>query len=150
MKRGWIVLGCAGLLAALVPALAQQRTEWLRKRRANFMVQHIVHDLNLSDGQRMQIKTILRNEQPKIQALLKQSQVANEELRSRQQFDEAFVRSVAQRQSATVVESIVEREKIRSEIMAVLSPDQQRKFNTIAGEFRTAVGTRLATLGDEL
>jgi len=152
MKKGWIIAAFTALLAlsVLVPAVAQQRGGWLQKRRTNFFVQHIVNDLDLSNGQRAQIKTILQTEQPKVQALLKMSQQANQQLRSKGSFDEDFVRSIAQQQAGNMTEAIVEREKIRAQIMAVLAPNQQQKFNELASEFRTAIEDRIATLGDEL
>lgn len=152
MKKGWIIIALAGALAlsAFVPAIAQRPGGWLQKRHAGFMVQHIAHDLNLSASQRAQIKAILQNEQPRIQELLKKSQQANEQLRSKASFDGTFVRSIAQQQGSNAADAIVEREWIRAQIMAVLSPDQQQKLDRLTSEFRAAIGSRLATLGDEL
>jgi len=60
------------------------------------------------------------------------------------------VRGVAQQESGTLADAIVEREKIRSEIFAVLTPDQQQKVEQMGTEVRAAVDDRIAHLGDAL
>jgi len=60
------------------------------------------------------------------------------------------VRSVAQEQAANITDAIVEKEKIRSEIFAVLTPRQQQRLNQISDDWRDAMRDRLETLGDGL
>ena len=57
---------------------------------------------------------------------------------------------MAQQESTTLADAIVEREKIRSEIFAVLTADQQQKLNQISSEVRATVEDRIAHLGDGL
>lgn len=146
-----IFVGVAALLAVVIAGAAAQATgTWTQGRRSHFLVRHFIHDLNLTDDQRAQIKTILQDERPAIEAIAEKIEAGNRQLRSKPAFDEAFVRSVAQQQAANITDAIVEREKIRSEIFAVLNPDQQKKLDEISQDWRAAVRDRLATLGDEL
>lgn len=152
MKNIWKMAALAAgvSLLAMLPAAAQQGTEWMAKKRGNFLAQRIVRELDLSGTQRAQIKTILRNEQTAIQRLLTSSQQANARLRSHGAYDEAFVRGVAEQQAAAVTEAIVEREKVRAEIMDVLTPPQQQTFNRMTGQLREAFAERISSLGSQL
>ncbi|MBZ5665138.1 MAG: Spy/CpxP family protein refolding chaperone [Acidobacteriia bacterium] len=152
MKNSLVIAALAGALAlaALAPAIAQQRSGWLQKRRAGLFVQHIVNDLNLTTDQRAQIKAILQRERPAIVAIMQKSEEQNAQLRARGSLDEAFVRSIAQQEAGTMAEGIVEREQVRAQILAMLTPEQQRKFNQLAAELRSAVQDRIANLGDQL
>jgi Spy/CpxP family protein refolding chaperone len=152
MKKSLLMAALVGALgiSVLVPAVAQQRGRWLQRRGGSLFVQHIVNDLNLTTDQRAQIKTILQRERPAILAILQKSGKANAQLRAQGSFDETYVRSIAQQEAENMAEGIVEREKIRAEVLDVLTPEQQRKFNQLAGEFRSAVQDRIADLGDQL
>lgn len=152
MKKSLVIAALVGALAisVLLPAVAQQRSGWLQKRRGNLFVQHIVNDLNLTTDQRAQIKTILQRERPAIVAILQKSEKANAQLRAQGSFNETYVRSIAQQEAGNMAEGIVEREKIRAEVLGVLTPEQQRKFDQLAGEFRSAVQDRITNLGDQL
>jgi len=144
------VLAGALMLAALVPAIAQQRNAWMQNRHGGFLVQHIINDLQLTPDQRSQIKAILQQERPAIVAIMQKSEQAHAQLRAQKSFDEAFVRSVAQQQAGTMSDALVEREKIRAEILAVLNPQQQQTFERLTTELRSAMTERLANLGDAL
>ena len=151
MKKIAIVIMVAGLsLAVLGKAAGRQTSNWQRTTRARFVAQHIMNDLNLTDGQKASIKAILEKEKPTIQLLAAQMLQANEQLRSKTTFDEAFVRSVAQQRNATLTEALVEKEKVRAQIFAVLTPAQQQKANQIADEVRAMIQDRIVTLGDQL
>jgi len=143
------VIGGLGL-ATVASKAAHASTRWMQQQRTHFLAQHIANDLNLSDEQRTQIKTILQTERPAIQTLVHKFEAQNDQLHAKGSFDEAYVRSVAQQQSASYADALVEREKVRSEIMAVLNPDQQQKLKQLTTEFRTALENRLTTLGDGL
>ncbi|HVZ16599.1 MAG TPA: Spy/CpxP family protein refolding chaperone [Terriglobales bacterium] len=113
---------------------------------------HLMNDLNLSDTQRSQIKQILLDERPTIQKLATSLRQQNQQMHSGDpaQFDEAAVRAAAQNESATITEAIVERERIRSRVFAVLTPDQRAKANQIIGEFQSHFADHLSHLGDNL
>ena len=150
MRKALMALVAVGVLAATVAGAQVARTAGVFEGRRGFLARHIADDLNLTDDQRAQIKTILVNERPTIQNLLQKIQQQNELMHSKTAYDEAFVRSAAQQQAANLADAIVEREKIRSEILAVLNPDQQQKLNQISSEVRSAIADRINHLGDGL
>ncbi|MGA9938246.1 MAG: Spy/CpxP family protein refolding chaperone [Candidatus Acidiferrales bacterium] len=151
MKKTLMAFAAVGTLAVvIVGAHAVHAAGPLEGMRSRFLVKHIEDDLNLTDDQKAQIKTILTDERPTIQSLRQQIEQDNQQLHSKTTYDDAFVRSMAQQESATVADAIVEREKIRSEIFAVLTPDQQQKLTQIGSEVRAAVDDRIAHLGDGL
>jgi periplasmic protein CpxP/Spy len=151
MTKSLVVLVAAGALTlGAVGAGVVHAAGPLGHMRAGFLARHIMDDLNLTTDQKAQIKTILVNERPTIQQLRQQIEADNEQLHSKSTFDESFVRGVAQQESGTLADAIVEREKIRSEIFAVLTPDQQQKVEQLGTEVRAAVDDRIAHLGDAL
>ncbi|HEX4003214.1 MAG TPA: Spy/CpxP family protein refolding chaperone [Candidatus Acidoferrales bacterium] len=151
MKKTLTIFAAVGTLAVvIIGAHAVHAAGPLEGMHSRFLVKHIEDDLNLTGDQKAQIKTILVNERPAIQQLRQQIEQDNGQLHSKTTYDEAFVRSMAQQESATVADAIVEREKIRSEIFAVLTPDQQQKLEQLGSEVRAAVDDRIAHLGDGL
>jgi Spy/CpxP family protein refolding chaperone len=78
------------------------------------------------------------------------AQQQESQLRSRDSFDESFVRSVAQQNAANMADALVEKERVRAEIFAVLTPEQRQKFDRIASELRVEIAARVANLGSQL
>jgi len=153
MKKGLIALLAVAALGTAVAAAAVRGPAchaWMQQQRSGFMARRLARDLDLTDAQRESIRTILQNERPAIQSLALRFEQQNERLRTKSTFDEAFVRSVAQQQSANFTDAIVEKEKIRGEIFQLLTPAQQQKANAMASDFHAAMADRLATLGDSL
>lgn len=84
--------------------------------------------LDLTDAQKEKISAILKAEQEKHAALHKQAGEAREQLRKASQavpFDEAAVRAIAARQAPLMTEMIVSGARVRSEIHALLTPEQR-------------------------
>lgn len=151
MKKIIVIIALAVVgLVGLGRAAARQSGTWQENRRARFLTQHLIGDLNLSEDQRAAIKAILQKEKPAIQALADQMKQQEEQLRSKPTFDEALVQSVAQQRSVTAANALMEREKVRAEIFAVLSPEQQQKATQIGTELRNHIRERILTMGDQL
>jgi len=129
MKRSFfifvaIVMAVAAGLA--VSALAQGRG---RFGPDGWMLRHMTRKLNLTEAQQSQIKGILQTERGKIQPLtqqLRQNQQA-EDAAVNGTFDEAQARTFAGKQTQIMVDLIVEKQRMKSEIYAVLTPDQRTK-----------------------
>jgi protein CpxP len=113
-------------------------------------VHRIESQLNLTEAQRIQIKTILQTEKPAILALAERVRQERAQLASRQTFDEAYVRSFAQQHESTMEDALVEQEKVRTEILQVLTPEQQQKAEQIREDIRSRFFERLTTIGDQL
>jgi Spy/CpxP family protein refolding chaperone len=152
MRKGLITLLAVAALGTAVAAAAHGPAchAWLQERHSGFVGRRLARELDLTDAQRESIRTILQNERPTIQALAARFEQQNEQLRSKNTFDEAFVRSLAQAQSANFTDAVVEKEKIRGEIFQVLTPAQQQKADQMVSDFHAAMKDRLATLGDSL
>ncbi|HQR35993.1 MAG TPA: Spy/CpxP family protein refolding chaperone [Blastocatellia bacterium] len=98
--------------------------------------------LGLSDEQEAQIKTILENEKPKIQPLVAElaaNRKALNEATDNGTFDEAQVKTIANKQGETLAALIVEKERVKTQIYAVLTPEQRAK----AEQFRSRIEDRL-------
>jgi protein CpxP len=125
------------LMTALIVALAAglavtvfaQGPRWGHGRHEGRMLHWMSSELNLTDAQQAQIKTILQAEHAKIQPLVQQ-------LRKNQQaqdaslngsFDEAKAQAFAASQAQIMTNVIVERQRAKSQIYAVLTPEQQQK-----------------------
>jgi Spy/CpxP family protein refolding chaperone len=77
------------------------------------------------------MKDILTKEKPTIRPLIQQLAQGHQQLAAFEQagaFDEAKVRTIASQQSQTMTELMVQKARIKSELMTVLTPDQKDKM----------------------
>ena len=87
--------------------------------------------LDLTDAQQAQMKDILAKEKPTIQPLMQQMRQGRQQMKQLEQastFDEAKVRAAASSQTQAMTELMVQKARIKSELMAVLTPDQKDKL----------------------
>lgn len=87
--------------------------------------------LDLTDAQQAQVKDILAKEKPTIRPLIQQLEQAHQQMNQLEQagtFDETKVRAVANQQSQTMTELLVQKARIKSELMTVLTPEQKDKM----------------------
>ena len=153
MKTRWgIIAGACALGIAMVASAAtfQDEDGWMQRRVSGLFIHKIERELNITDAQRTQIKTILQTEKPAILALAERARQERTQLSSRQTFDEAYVRSFARKHESTVEDAMVEREKVRTELWQVLTPEQQQKAEQIREDLRSRFFERLTTIGDQL
>jgi len=129
MKRSLfivVVIMMAVAAGLAISALAQGRG---RFGPDGWMLRHMTRKLNLTEAQQSQIKGILQTERGKIQPLmqqLRQNQQA-EDAAVNGTFDETQARTFAGKQTQIMADLIVEKERTKSEIYAVLTPDQRSK-----------------------
>lgn len=98
--------------------------------------------LGLSDEQEAQIKAILEAEKPKVQPLIAElaaNRKALQEATDNGTFDEAAVKAIADKQGNTLAALIVEKERVKTQIYAVLTPEQRAK----AEQFRSRIEDRM-------
>lgn len=111
---------------------------------------YIAHQLDLSDTQKSQIKSIWEGERPNVAELI--HEFASEEkemdsLTSQRAPDEGRIQDVGTREGATLAKLIVEKEKLTSRIYSqVLDPAQQKK----ADEIRRRWGSRLDKVANRI
>ncbi len=90
---------------------------------------HLWKKLNLTDAQKKEMFSIRLEERAKMKPLVQKLKAGREQLRAlpKGQFDEAKVRSIAKGQTNIITELIVEKQRMKSRIYAVLTPDQRAK-----------------------
>ena len=89
--------------------------------------------LDLTDAQRTQMKAIMTKEKPTIQPLMQQLRQGKQQMRELEQagtFDETTVRHAATLQAQAMTELMVQRARIKSEMVQVLTADQKTKLAT--------------------
>jgi Spy/CpxP family protein refolding chaperone len=101
--------------------------------------------LNLTDAQRNQVKAIMSEERPKIKPLVQQLKAGRDQLNSLRQsgpFDEAKVRSIAKGQTDTLIELIVAKERMKSRVYALLTPEQRTKAQELRESWKARHGKK--------
>lgn len=121
----------AVLLAATIALAATMFAQGhgMRHGRRGWILQRMTKQLNLTEAQQQQVKTILQAERTKIQPAMQQlrqnQQAENAAITG--QFDEAKARDFAQKQAALITDITVEKERTKSQIYALLTPEQRQK-----------------------
>ncbi len=86
--------------------------------------------LDLTDAQQTQAKAILDKEKTTFEPLMKQLMEAHKQLQTLGEngaFDETAVRSLANQNAQNIVELIVQTARVKSELFAILTPEQKAK-----------------------
>ena len=95
------------------------------------MLNYFSDVLDLTPAQQDQMKAIMEKEKPTIQPLVKQLMQAHKDLSAQEDsgtFDEAKVRALAAQNTQTLTELMVQKARIHSEMMQVLTADQKTKL----------------------
>ncbi|HET8891088.1 MAG TPA: Spy/CpxP family protein refolding chaperone [Candidatus Angelobacter sp.] len=98
-------------------------------RHNGWMLKHMTKQLNLTEAQQTQIKGIMAGEMTKIKPLMQQLR-QNEQAEQANitgTFDENQARAFAGKQAQLMADLIVEKERMRSQVYAVLTPEQRQK-----------------------
>ncbi len=111
---------------------AQDRGEGLPRKHfpGPEMVEHMARALNLTDAQKTQIKAIFESARAASEPLHARMDEVHKQLEAATangQFDEAQVRALANQQAQIMADTIVEHERTKSKIYAILTPEQRTK-----------------------
>ena len=101
---------------------------------------HLWEKLNLTEAQKKQIHSIIDEARPKIKPLKQNLKAGRDQLRAltkNGEFDEAKVRAIAKGQADIRTELIVEKQRVKSKIFAVLTPEQRAKAEELREKWRT-------------
>ena len=104
---------------------------------------HLWKKLNLTDAQKKEMFSIRLDERAKMKPLVQKLMEGRDQLRTLRksgQFDEAKVRAVAKGQSDTITELIVEKERMKSMMYAVLTPEQRAKAEQMREKWKARHG----------
>ncbi len=137
MTRKRIVIGLAALLlvvgaAAVGQSLAANGRHWHRGDFLNRRIAHLTRALDLTDAQQQQVKSLVDAQRPALKGLMQQMASQRAQMLAATQngqFDAARVQAIANQQGQTLANLIVARQELQSKIYALLTPDQQAKFN---------------------
>jgi Spy/CpxP family protein refolding chaperone len=144
-RKGILALFAALVLGLGTFAVAQGNLTDAPKHGAGMrrhFGQRMATELGLTDQQKTQIKQILENEKPKVQPLRDQLRNEHQQMAALTKdgaFDEAQVRNIANQQAQTQANLIVERQRVKSEIYQLLTPDQRTK----ADQMKAQLGQRM-------
>lgn len=129
-KKSIILAAIFMALAAGLAATASAQHRGMGFGRNNgWMLKHMTKQLNLTEAQQTQIKSIMTGEKTKIKPMmqqLRQNQQA-EDANVNGTFDENQARAFANKQAQLMTDLIVEKERMRSQVYAVLTPEQRQK-----------------------
>ena len=96
---------------------------------------YVAHELNLSDAQKSQIKSMWEAERPTVASLVQELASEGKEMDSvtaQGNVDESKVQAIAASQGATIAKLLVEKERFKSKIYTtVLDPEQRTKADEI-------------------
>src|SRR5579884_1364804 len=121
-----ILLAVAAGLTASVFAQSPNRGFGHRK---GWMLKQMTKQLNLTEAQQAQIKTIMADGRTRTKPLMEQLR-QNEQAQNAAvngNFDEAQARAFAGKQAQIMTDLVVEKQKTKSQIYSVLTPDQRQK-----------------------
>jgi Spy/CpxP family protein refolding chaperone len=107
-------------------------------RHSGWMLKHMAKDLNLTEAQQTQIKSIMADGKTRIKPLMEQLRQNRqaENASSNGAFDENQARAFANKQSAIMADLMVEKQRTRSQVYAVLTPEQRQKAQQLMQERR--------------
>ena len=123
MKRTTLLLSF--LLAASMSAAASAQDVPFSPD-GNKMIRRIESRFDFTWDQRVQAKAILRQEQPVLQQLHVQLVAEHAEMSQMTTYNDSQARAIAAKYAETNTNAVVEREKLRVELLAILTPAQQK------------------------
>lgn len=120
----------------------------MHHRHGNFMggMELPLHQLNLTDDQKAQIKQLFETERPTMKPLMQQEHAARTQmiqLITSGTFEQAKVAAVAAQESQTHMQMEIEHAKIASQIYQLLSSDQKAKVADIIAQHQQRMHERM-------
>ena len=111
---------------------------------------YVAHELNLSDTQRSQIKSMWQAERPAVASLVQELGSEGKEMDSataQGNLDESKVQAIASRQGETIAKLLIEKERFKAKIYSgVLNPEQRIK----ADELQKVWHSRMDRVADRI
>jgi Spy/CpxP family protein refolding chaperone len=139
MKR-IAIWSCAVLLAVAGIAIARASVQgwhgYYGQRWGRFgAMGYVAHELNLSNAQREQVRSLWQAERPAVSALIHEFSAESKEMdqaTANGNFNESRVQEIASRQGTTLSKLLVEKEHFTTKIYtSVLNPEQRTKADKL-------------------
>ncbi len=121
-----------------------------KHRVVGHVMAHIARELKLTEAQKTEIHGIFAAERGSVMPLFKRLHENKRQYDSASapgSFDEAQARAFAARQAETITELIVAKERVKSKVFAVLTPEQREKARTMHDRFAARVGDHFKDAG---
>jgi Spy/CpxP family protein refolding chaperone len=153
MKTKTIITASAAILligGALVAARAHSidhRAGFHHTHGFNRSLAMLAWKLDLTDAQRVQVKTIFNSEWPTVRPLLERLAAEQNQMfaaTSKGTFDEVKIKAIADQQSQAVAQLLVEKERFIAQVYNnVLNPDQRTKADAMRQQWEQRIHQRL-------
>lgn len=105
---------------------------------------YVVHELNLNEEQKQQIRSMWKTERTAVSGLLQEFAAESKQMdqaTAKGNVDEGKVQQIATQQGATVAKLLVEEEHFKAKIYAsVLSPEQRVKADELQARWQGRLG----------
>jgi Spy/CpxP family protein refolding chaperone len=112
---------------------------------------YLAHELNLSDAQKSQIKSMWDAERPTVKLLVQELASEGKEMDSvtaQGSLDDSKVEAIAARQGATIAKLLVEKERLKSKVYTtVLNPEQRTKADELQKRWHSRLDHVAARIG---
>ncbi len=112
---------------------------------------YVAHELNLSDAQKSQIKSMWEAERPTVASLVQEFASEGKEMdtvTAQGSLDEGKVQAIAARQGETIAKLLVEKERLKSKIYtSVLNPEQRTKADELQKRWHSRLEHVAARIG---
>jgi Spy/CpxP family protein refolding chaperone len=122
--------------AGLATAALGQRSGKGFGRHSGWMLNRMSKELGLSEAQQTQIKSIMADGKTRMKPLIAQLRQnrQTESANSNGTFNENQARALATKQAGIMADLMVEKQRTRSQIFAVLTPEQRQKAQQLMQE----------------
>ena len=110
-----------------------------REQMFERIFEHIATELKLSDEQRSQARQVIADSKTRIEPLmiqLKQNHESIENLGHDGTFNETRVNEIATEQAAAIKQLIIEKEKTKAALFAILTPEQRTQAEQMKERFK--------------
>jgi len=110
------------------------------------ILNRIADRLDLTDEQRAQIRQILEKERPVVQPLLEDAKATRQQIlaaTANGTFNEEQITALANHQAQNMAKLIVERERVKTQIYQVLTPEQRKKVEEMKERFEQRIRERV-------
>jgi len=116
---------------------------------------YVAHELNLSDAQKAQIRSMWETERPEVASLVQELSSEGKEMdaaTTQGNLDDSKVQEIAARQGETISKLLVEKERLKAKVYTtVLNPEQRTKADELQKRWHSRlnrVATRIASGGE--
>jgi Spy/CpxP family protein refolding chaperone len=138
------------LLVTATAALSASAQDSVTPPANSRVIHRVEARLGLSAEQVAQVKVVLQQERPALESIHVQLAAEHAELAKLTSVDPMQTQAIVARYASANTSAVVERQKLRVELMAILTPAQQQKLEQMRARFGAVVDERLETLGDNL